>query len=148
LLPPTDAKMTAAEGVPTEFVIDVHGESYRVDITGIGIKADGKRRFFLSLDGMPEEVVVQPLNTYVAGEPQGRKPATEQGHVSTHMPGVIIDVLVREGQVIEAGQPVLIAEAMKMQSEVKAPIGGRVARIYVARGDRVNPGETLVEIRP
>ena len=36
------------EGVPTEFVVDVHGETYRVDITGVGVAAEGKRRFFLS----------------------------------------------------------------------------------------------------
>ncbi|PKG08229.1 pyruvate carboxylase subunit B, partial [Pseudomonas aeruginosa] len=56
-----------AEGTPTEFVIDVHGETYRVDITGVGVKSDNKRHFYPSIDGMPEEVVFEPRNEYVHG---------------------------------------------------------------------------------
>jgi pyruvate carboxylase subunit B len=53
LLPIPDGNVAAAsvEGTPTEFVIDVHGESYRVDITGVGVKGEGKRHFYLSIDG-------------------------------------------------------------------------------------------------
>ncbi|MBT9531170.1 MAG: pyruvate/oxaloacetate carboxyltransferase, partial [Pseudomonas sp.] len=74
------------EGVPTEFIIDVHGETYRVDITGVGVKTDGKRHFYLSLDGMPEEVVFEPLNQFVAGAGNKRKQASAPGDVSTTMP--------------------------------------------------------------
>ncbi len=136
----------AAEGVPTEFVIDVHGESYRVDITGVGVKGEGKRHFFLSIDGMPEEVVFEPLNTFVAGAPGKRKQASAPGDVSTNMPGNIVEVLVKEGDTVKAGQPLLIAEAMKMETEVQAPIAGTVKAVHVVKGDRVNPGEALIEI--
>ncbi len=149
LLPiPGAAQATAAgdEGVPTEFVIDVHGESYRVDITGVGIKGDGKRHFYLSIDGMPEEVVFEPLNQFVAGAGSKRKHASAPGDVSTSMPGNIVDVLVKEGDTVKAGQAVLITEAMKMETEVQAPIAGTVRAVHVAKGDRVNPGEVLVEI--
>ena len=134
------------EGVPTEFVIDVHGESYRVDITGVGVKAEGKRHFYLSIDGMPEEVVFEPLNEFVSGGSSNRKHATAPGHVSTAMPGNIVDVLVKEGDVVKAGQAVLITEAMKMETEVQAAIAGKVTAVHVAKGDRVNPGEILIEI--
>ncbi len=133
-------------GVPTEFVVDVHGESYRVDITGVGVKGDGKRHFYLSIDGMPEEVVFEPLNEFVAGSGGKRKQASEPGDVSTTMPGNIVDVLVQEGDVVKAGQAVLITEAMKMETEVQAPIAGTVKAIHVAKSDRVNPGDLLVEI--
>ncbi|MGP3788783.1 sodium-extruding oxaloacetate decarboxylase subunit alpha [Pseudomonas sp. B392_1p] len=148
LLPIPNGKGAAPseEGVPTEFVIDVHGESYRVDITGVGVKGEGKRHFFLSIDGMPEEVVFEPLNTFVAGAPGQRKPASAPGDVSTNMPGNIVEVLVKEGDTVKAGQPLLIAEAMKMETEVQAPIAGTVKAVHVAKGDRVNPGETLIEI--
>ena len=134
------------EGVPTEFVIDVHGESYRVDITGVGVKAEGKRHFYLSIDGMPEEVVFEALNEFVGGGGSKRKQATEPGHVSTTMPGNIVDVLVKPGDVVKAGQAVLITEAMKMETEVQAAIAGKVTAVHVAKGDRVNPGEILIEI--
>lgn len=147
LLPiPTAGASPASEGVPTEFLIDVHGETYRVDITGVGLRGEGKRHFFLSIDGMPEEVVFEPLNEFVAGGSGKRKQAGAPGDVSTSMPGNIVDVLVKEGDVVKAGQPVLITEAMKMETEVQAPIGGTVKAVHVAKGDRVNPGELLVEI--
>lgn len=140
------AAPVGGEGVPTEFVVDVHGESYRVDITGVGVKGDGKRHFYLSIDGMPEEVVFEPLNEFVAGSGGKRKQAGAPGDVSTTMPGNIVDVLVKEGDTVKAGQAVLITEAMKMETEVQAPIAGKVKAVHVAKGDRVNPGEVLVEI--
>ncbi len=136
----------SSEGAPTEFVVDVHGESYRIDITGVGVKSDGKRHFYLSVDGMPEEVVFEPLNSFVGGTSSKRKAASAPGDVSTTMPGNIVDVLVKEGDTVKAGQAVLITEAMKMETEVQAPIAGTVKTVLVAKGDRVNPGEVLIEI--
>ena len=148
LLPIPDGKGAAAsvEGTPTEFVIDVHGETYRVDITGVGVKGEGKRHFYLSIDGMPEEVVFEPLNAFVGGGGSQRKQASAPGDVSTTMPGNVVDVLVAVGDVVKAGQTVLVSEAMKMETEIQAPIAGTVKAVHVAKGDRVNPGEVLIEI--
>ncbi|MCG6539244.1 sodium-extruding oxaloacetate decarboxylase subunit alpha [Pseudomonas sp. KSR10] len=149
LLPIPDGSAVSAaggEGVPTEFVIDVHGETYRVDITGVGVKGEGKRHFFLSIDGMPEEVVFEPLNNFVGEGGSKRKQASAPGDVSTSMPGNVVDVLVKEGDVVRAGQPVLISEAMKMETEIQAPIAGTVKAVHVAKGDRVTPGDLLIEI--
>lgn len=133
-------------GVPTEFVIDVHGESYQVAITGVGIKGAGKRHVYLTLDGMPEEVVFEALNEYQAEGGSGRKQASKPGHVTTNMPGNIVEVLVAQGDSVSEGQAVLVTEAMKMEAEVQAPISGTVIGIHVSKGDRVTPGEVLIEI--
>jgi pyruvate carboxylase subunit B len=63
------------------------------------------------------------------------------------MPGVIVEVLVKIGDEIKAGAPVLITEAMKMETEIQAAISGKIAAIHVAKGDSVTPDETLVEIQ-
>ena len=149
LLPVPDGSVASAaggSGVPTEFIIDVHGESYRVDITGVGVKGQGKRHFFLSIDGVPEEVVFEPLNSFVGDGGGKRKQASAPGDVSTSMPGNIVDVLVKVGDAVKTGQPVLISEAMKMETEIQAPIAGTVKAIHVAKGDRVTPGDVLIEI--
>ena len=149
LLPVPEAGGVASakgEGVPTEFVIDVHGETYRVDITGVGVKAEGKRHFYLSIDGMPEEVVFEPLNEFVGTGVGKRKQASAPGDVSTTMPGNIVEVLVKEGEQVKPGQAVLITEAMKMETEIQAPLAGIIKAIHVAKGDRVTPGEVLIEI--
>ncbi|ALO45690.1 Pyruvate carboxylase subunit B (Biotin-containing) [Pseudohongiella spirulinae] len=147
LLPEPKSGRTVEEGIATEFVIDVHGETYQVAITGVGNKEEGKRRIYLTLDGMPEEVVFQPTNAYVAeGGSGARQKASRPGHVTTTMPGNIVEVLVKEGDQVEAGRAVLIAEAMKMETEIHATIGGKVKAIHVVKGDRVTPGEVLMEI--
>lgn len=136
----------AEGGAPTEFVIDVHGESYQVAITGVGIKGTGKRHIYLTLDGMPQEVVFEALNEYHTAGDSGRKHASKPGHVTTNMPGNIVEVLVAVGDVVKQGQPVLVTEAMKMETEVQAPIAGTVVDVHVVKGDRVTPGEVLIEI--
>ncbi|MCM5703594.1 sodium-extruding oxaloacetate decarboxylase subunit alpha [Larsenimonas salina] len=136
-----------SEGVPTEFVIDVHGESYEVQITGVGSAQGSKRRVYLTLDGMPEEVVFDAKDTFVGGTTDsGRARASAAGHVTTSMPGNIVDVLVSEGDEVKEGQAVLITEAMKMETEIQARVSGTVRAIHVAKGDRVTPGEVLIEI--
>jgi pyruvate carboxylase subunit B len=135
------------ETVATEFKLNVHGETYDVAVTGVGDFGSGKRKLYMSLDGMPEEVVFESLNQYVAeGGSQGRQKATEPGHVTTAMPGNIVEVVVKEGDVVKAGQVVLITEAMKMESEVCSNIAGTVKAVYVKKGDRVTPGDMLISI--
>ncbi|MDR6234466.1 sodium-extruding oxaloacetate decarboxylase subunit alpha [Pseudomonas oryzihabitans] len=149
LLPIPSADGVAAvggQGVPTAFSVDVHGETYQVDITGIGLKTEGKRHFYLSIDGVPEEVVFEASGDFVAEGGQRRRQAERPGDVSTTMPGNIVEVLVKEGDQVKAGQGVLVTEAMKMETEIQAPIAGTVTAVRVAKGDRVNPGEVLIEI--
>jgi pyruvate carboxylase subunit B len=145
LIPVENAKAKMA--VATEFKIDVHGESYDIAVTGIGDFGAGKRKIYLSMDGVPQEVIFEPLNEYVDdGHSKGRKRATEPGHVTATMPGNVVDVLVKEGDAVAAGQAVMVAEAMKMETEIHANIAGTVKAVYVAKGDRVTPGEILIEI--
>lgn len=149
LLPMPSADGVASvggQGVPTAFSVDVHGETYQVDITGIGLKSEGKRHFYLSIDGVPEEVVFEASGDFVAEGGQRRRQAERPGDVSTTMPGNIVEVLVKEGDQVKAGQGVLVTEAMKMETEIQAPIAGTVIAVRVAKGDRVNPGEVLIEI--
>jgi biotin carboxyl carrier protein len=59
------------------------------------------------------------------------------------MPGKIVRVLVAEKAEVEAGQGILVVEAMKMQNELKSPKKGTVQKLAVKDGDNVNPGDIL-----
>lgn len=59
------------------------------------------------------------------------------------MPGKVVRVLKAEGATVEAGEGVLVVEAMKMQNELKSPKNGSVKKILVAEGAAVNAGDTL-----
>ena len=143
--------------VPTEFNVTVHGETYHIQIRGTGHRTQEKRPFYLTVDGMPEEVMMESLQE-VSAEPGAgvaaahrgskRPRASKQGDVTTSMPATIVEVLVRVGDVVRAGDPVIVTEAMKMETELQAPIAGAVAAVHVAKGDSVNPDEALIEIQP
>lgn len=62
------------------------------------------------------------------------------------MPGTILDIHVVVGDTVEVNQPVMVLEAMKMESEIVAEQAGTIASINVAKGDMVNPGDTLFSI--
>ncbi len=136
-------------GISTKFKITVHGESYDIHVTGANPSGENERRFYMTVDGVPEEIHLASLGEEGesgARSSGGRASATKEGHVTTSMPGNIVDVLVKEGDEVQAGDPVLIIEAMKMETEVKATIAGSVTGVFIAKGDRVVPGEVLMEI--
>ncbi len=143
---PADPGNSTEGTTATEFKLDVHGETYEVAITGVGDSGGGRRKLYVSLDGMPEEVIFEPLNEYVAEGSGRRMKATEPGHVTAAMPGNVVDVLVKLGDEVSAGQAVMVTEAMKMESEINTNVAGKVLAINVVKGDRVTPGEVLMEI--
>jgi glutaconyl-CoA/methylmalonyl-CoA decarboxylase subunit gamma len=69
-------------------------------------------------------------------------------YVKAPMPGKIIDVLVREGSVVQRGEPVVILEAMKMQNEILSPVNGTVVKISAKPNTNVMKDDLLVEIKP
>lgn len=81
-----------------------------------------------------------------------RKAGTAAGGVAgvgtskAPMPGLVVRVLVAEGDEVKAGQGLVVVEAMKMENELKAGRAGRVSRVHVASGSRVEKGALLVEL--
>ena len=66
--------------------------------------------------------------------------------INSPLPGVVLNVLVKEGDTVQRGQNLVIIEAMKMENEIKADGPGIVKRILVHKGDTISEGQTLVEI--
>jgi pyruvate carboxylase subunit B len=155
------AQQTAEAGSPhlalSEFVIHVHGESYHVKVGGKGYKSEGKRPYFMYVDGQLVEVLVEPLVEVLPSEEgkieakatgQSIRPkAQEPGDITTPMPGTVVKMKIKKGDKIKAGDTILIVEAMKMENEIHSPVDGTVENIFVSEGDMVNPDEVIVQIR-
>ncbi len=77
-----------------------------------------------------------------------RRASASGGDLTAQMPGQVVDVLVREGDMVQAGQTLLILEAMKMEIRVTAPSDGRVRRLPVEKGAVVERGQPLIELEP
>jgi len=151
------ASKDGPHAAPVEFNVTMHGETYHINMTGTGHKGKDLRPFYVTVDGVPEEILIETLDEVIVGADGSEMPApnhrgskrpraTEPGHVTTSMPGTIVDVLVSVGDMVAAGDGVLVTEAMKMETEVPAPISGEVKAIHIAKGESVNPDEVLIEI--
>lgn len=88
-------------------------------------------------------VAVQATSTVPAAP---AAPAGTGKPVTSPLPGVIIEVSVKEGQTVKAGQKVAVLEAMKMENEIQAPADGTITAILVNKGDSVLEGAEIVKI--
>ncbi|MFL0247259.1 biotin/lipoyl-containing protein [Candidatus Clostridium stratigraminis] len=80
------------------------------------------------------------------GAASTEKSASAGTTIEAPMPGSIISIKVKVGDIVKKNQPLLILEAMKMENEIVSPVDGRVISIGVSNGQSVNPGEMLVQI--
>jgi biotin carboxyl carrier protein len=69
-------------------------------------------------------------------------------HINSYIPGTIIDILVKEGQVLKAGESVLILEAMKMYNDVQMPFKAKIVKVNVEKGQKIPKNFLMVEIEP
>jgi biotin carboxyl carrier protein len=98
------------------------------------------------LDGAPHVVaLVDERRHALAGLVKG-KGATGDVTIKAPMPGLVVNVLVATGDVVEQGQRVVVLEAMKMQNDLTTPRAGIVRAIKTAQGQAVNQGQPLVII--
>ncbi len=73
-------------------------------------------------------------------------PRSKDGRVKAPIPGKVTRILVREGDAVQAGDPLLILEAMKMENEIRAPRDGILGELRVEAGQGVAAGQVLAEI--
>jgi glutaconyl-CoA/methylmalonyl-CoA decarboxylase subunit gamma len=144
------------------YQITIGDRQYVVDVARV---RDGF--YSLRLDGAQHEVAVarRPDGTYWVSDPHGAvavpvadplahlaaqggtaKGGRRRQRVTAYMPGRVVALLVAEGQAVEAGQGVLVLEAMKMQNEIQAEHAGTVTRILVQTGQPVDGGDPLFEL--
>jgi pyruvate carboxylase len=105
---------------------------------------DGRRTVFFELNGQPREVNV--LDRALAGKAVAH-PKAEAGnalHVGAPMPGLVVRVLVGEGEEVAAGQKLLSLEAMKMETTLYAERPGTVAEVLAEPGTQVEAGDLLL----
>lgn len=163
-----EVKLTGPAGEKVRIVeLERADERWKISLDGQVVKADAveidSNTLSLLLDGQSYEVRVTPSpdgalklqtgheeftaevvdprawrgRTHDALEVEGRQ------HVVAPMPGKVVRVLVQAGDTVEAGQGILVVEAMKMQNEIRSPKAGTVERLNVKEGQPVNAGEVL-----
>lgn len=69
-------------------------------------------------------------------------------HIMSYIPGTIVDIQIKEGQVVEAGGVILTLEAMKMNNSIQMPFDGKIVKINVEKGQKIPKNFLMVEIEP
>lgn len=114
------------------------------------------RKFHVNVNGTSYEVEVEEITAGAApaaAPVQAAAPAAPAApiaagatSVTAPMPGNILDIKVKVGDMVEANTVVIMLEAMKMENEIYAGVAGKVTAINVTKGSTVNSGDVLVVI--
>lgn len=132
-----------------KFLITVNNEKYEVLVEEI---IEGEARNIstampLNIQAPTQTKETQkPIQTSSPKE-KTDKPINPAGHsIVAPLPGVVLNILVKPGEKVTAGQTVLILEAMKMENEISSPIAGTVSAILVYSNQNVNTNDILAII--
>jgi len=101
---------------------------------------EGRRAVFLELNGQPRRISVRDKQLGIVVETHRKANPDEVREVGAPLPGLVVSYARREGERLA------VVEAMKMETNVTAPIGGRIAKIVLSPGTRVEAGDLLLEI--
>ena len=118
--------------------VNVNGTDYKVEMADVPASAAPVIATPTEIPASKTQSQQQPDDKPV------QKPAGAGRQITSPLPGVIIEVSVKEGQTVKAGQKVAIIEAMKMENEISASNDGTVTAVHVAKGDSVLEGAPIV----
>lgn len=137
-----DAHLSEVEGTPV-WLLTKGDEVHRLVVK----RGDARGRYTIWLDGFRYDVEAVDERTRVIRDLTGTSAAAAgPAPLKAPMPGLIVRVNVAAGDQIQAGQGLIVMEAMKMENELRATAAGRVKRVAVNPGQAVEKGALLVEI--
>ena len=110
-------------------------------------REDGTRTVFFELNGQPREVRVIDRAVEASVPAHPKADASDPDHVGAPMPGKVGNVVVKQGQSVSTGEPLLWIEAMKMETAIVSPRDGTVAEVLAEQGMNVTAQDLLIVLR-
>jgi biotin carboxyl carrier protein len=118
-------------------------KSYRAELVGHDAVA---RTFSFKINGRLYTVTLRnKFDLLLEKMGMNANASARVNNIKAPMPGLIVDMRVKAGDVVEAGDTLVILEAMKMENSIKSPGAGTVKNVKVAKGDSVEKGQVLIE---
>jgi len=129
--------------MPEKRTVKVNGEEFDVEIE---LNDDGT--YEATVEGQTFSIEVPNAQAAPRARRGGGGKKKKSGTVSANIPGKVVTVEVKEGDVVKEGQVILILEAMKMQNEIQAPVDGTVINVACEEGQAIEANVPLVVIEP
>jgi pyruvate carboxylase len=108
---------------------------------------EGNRTLYFTVNGQRSEVVIHDKHAQTSSVAAKKAEPTNREQIGASMTGTVLKVLVKTGQNVQQGEPLLVTEAMKMETTVQAPFTGRVSHLYVKPGDLIDSNDLLLELK-
>ncbi|GKS80323.1 pyruvate carboxylase [Ligilactobacillus pabuli] len=126
-----------------------HGKSIIVKLDSISRPDDvGNRTLFFSVNGETSRIVIKDQSQAITGIAVPKAEPTNREHVGATLSGSVLELLVQNGQKVHQGDELVVTEAMKMETTIKAPFDGTIKHTYIKKGDLLETGDLLLEISP
>ena len=137
-------------GLAQELHVEIErGQGMVIRLVAIGDPdAEGKRAVFFDLNGQPRRITVHDRTLGIQIERRPKAEPDDPRQVGAPLPGLLASHAQAEGAKVRAGERLCVIEAMKMESNVTAPIEARIAKIHVAAGEHVESGDLLFTLEP
>ncbi|WP_302225745.1 pyruvate carboxylase [Veillonella magna] len=107
---------------------------------------DGKRTVSFEFNGQPRDIKIQDKHVKTTGVVRHKADKTQPGEIGATLSGSVVKILVKNGQAVVKGEPLIVTEAMKMETTITSPIDGLVGEVYVREGSRIESGDCLMKI--
>jgi len=140
-----DYKAEVKELTPERAVVLVDGKEYAVDLVRIGRKKMTAEAVN-AITGGAAAATAPAAAAAASTAPRPAPSARGEGGITAPMPGLVLTIKVKEGDTVQAGQALLVMEAMKMENAITASYNGTVTKVYVREGDSISEGDLLVEV--
>ena len=107
---------------------------------------NGNRTIYYAMNGQARRIYIKDENVKTNANVKPKADKTNPSHIGAQMPGSVTEVKVATGDEVKANQPLLITEAMKMETTIQAPFDGVIKQVTVVSGDAIATGDLLIEI--
>ena len=106
----------------------------------------GNRTIYYVMNGQARRITIKDENIKTNANVKPKADKTNPNHIGAQMPGSVTEVKVSVGDEVKVNQPLLITEAMKMETTIQAPFNGVIKKVTVGNGDAIATGDLLIEI--
>ena len=106
----------------------------------------GEREVFFELNGQLRTLLVKDKAVLKDVKSQPKAVKGQKGSIGAPMPGTVVEIKAKVGDMVKKGDPLVVLSAMKMETVVKSPVSGKIVKLAIQNGQKIEGDDLLLEI--